>query len=313
MLDELFAAEINSSRQWLFIRGAERPRAVVLFVHGGPGYPLMWYSRAFDGHLLKDFAVVHWDQRAAGKSASKCESLDAVSIDQIVSDGLVVTEIIRNRFPNESLVLVGHSWGTIIAANMAAQRPQRFVAYISIGTTADWLRGEQLRYDRLVELAAGLADSDHSRQLQRLGPPPYDTADQIAQFGEIILAIVGFAWTSRQLTETQLAEAMITNEEYSDDELNTAFAAISKNIDHLSPSLNRYVLSKAVPRLTLPIFFAEGSHDMTTPISLARDYFEQLDAPAGKHWVEFENSAHMPMYEEPDQFRKLLHRLAKPL
>jgi len=37
------------------------------------------------------------------------------------------------------------------------------------------------------------------------------------------------------------------------------------------------------------------------PFQVAIDYFNYLQAPA-KSFTSFENSAHMPYYEEPDKF-----------
>jgi hypothetical protein len=59
MIDQLEALQINCTRQWVLYRAEEEANPVVLFVHGGPGYPRMRFSRAFDGILLKDFVVVH--------------------------------------------------------------------------------------------------------------------------------------------------------------------------------------------------------------------------------------------------------------
>ncbi|MGI4831026.1 MAG: hypothetical protein ACRYFU_22980 [Janthinobacterium lividum] len=53
-----------------------------------------------------------------------------------------------------------------------------------------------------------------------------------------------------------------------------------------------------------PVFLFEGRHDGTVPYSLAATWYETLTAPA-KHLIWFENSAHMPMLEEPGHF--LLH------
>lgn len=63
MIDLVEKIQANGSNQWVLYRGEDVSHPVVLFVHGGPGSPLMLFSRAFDGAFLKDFVVVHWDQR----------------------------------------------------------------------------------------------------------------------------------------------------------------------------------------------------------------------------------------------------------
>ena len=50
-----------------FIRGQNRANPVLLFLHGGPGLPEKLFSHV-NAELARDFTVVRWDQRGAGKS-----------------------------------------------------------------------------------------------------------------------------------------------------------------------------------------------------------------------------------------------------
>ncbi len=56
------------------------------------------------------------------------------------------------------------------------------------------------------------------------------------------------------------------------------------------------------PRLRVPVYFFEGRYDYNTPWELVREYYDQLDDPAGKQLIWFEHSAHSPNLEEPDRF-----------
>ena len=306
MLDQLESREINGTRQWLLYRAADRTKPVVLFVHGGPGYPLTWFSRAFDGLLQNDFVVVHWDQRNAGKSYSPDTPFESYTLDQIVDDGLEVTEHLKRKFGRDKIILVGHSWGTLVAANMVKRRPASFRAYVSVGTAAEWKRGEELRYAQLQMLARERNDQTAIADLERLGPPPYKSSERYQRFGELIVRLDGFAGTSRKLTEEQLAQAIQQTTEYTGEEIATAVEALKGNLDRLGEFLNSYVLKKAVPKLDVPVYFVQGRHDMNTPTELAKEYFDDIEAPRGKHWIVFEDAAHLPMYEQPQQFLDVL-------
>ena len=48
-----------------------------------------------------------------------------------------------------------------------------------------------------------------------------------------------------------------------------------------------------------------GAHELTARSDLARQWFDGLRAP-DKHWVTFENSGHIPQFEEFDRFHDLL-------
>jgi pimeloyl-ACP methyl ester carboxylesterase len=60
--------DINGTKQFVMIRGEDSQKPVVLFVHGGPGVSEIGGLRKYNSDLEKDFVVVYWDQRNAGKS-----------------------------------------------------------------------------------------------------------------------------------------------------------------------------------------------------------------------------------------------------
>ena len=66
--------------------------------------------------------------------------------------------------------------------------------------------------------------------------------------------------------------------------------------------LRDFDLRKIVSRVTVPIVFLQGRHDFATTPAIVASYAETL----GKSLVWFEDSAHMPYYEEPARFRQAL-------
>jgi hypothetical protein len=53
----------RQKKQWIFIRGTDQTNPILLFLHGGPGAPLlgMSSSRKYDAELINHFTVVPWD------------------------------------------------------------------------------------------------------------------------------------------------------------------------------------------------------------------------------------------------------------
>ena len=48
------------------------------------------------------------------------------------------------------------------------------------------------------------------------------------------------------------------------------------------------------------------------PVSLARDYYECIEAPE-KQWIVFEQSAHFPFFEEPARFAQTMKTIRTAL
>ena len=79
---------LGGVKQWIFIRGTDQKNPVLIFLHGGPGEPVlgMSSSRHLDAELIKHFTVVHWDQRGAGKSFHGDIPINSMTSDRWVED-----------------------------------------------------------------------------------------------------------------------------------------------------------------------------------------------------------------------------------
>ena len=64
-------------------------------------------------------------------------------------------------------------------------------------------------------------------------------------------------------------------------------------------------ITVAVPKLDIPVYILLGKYDYTTSYALAKAYFQQLEAPL-KGFYTYENSAHSPIFEEPERTRTIL-------
>ena len=69
--------------------------------------------------------------------------------------------------------------------------------------------------------------------------------------------------------------------------------------------MNATNLPAEVPKLDIPVYFFQGRYDYTSSYTLAKDYFEKLQAPM-KGFYTFEQSAHSPLFEEPEKMQHIL-------
>lgn len=134
--------EMNGSKQELMIRGDDKNNPVILFVHGGPGAPEIPYAAAYQDLLETRFTVVHYDQRASGKSYRFFEDYANLSSELLVNDLLALTDHVSERLGKEKIILIGHSYGTYIAAQAAHKAPEKYEAYVGIGQMGDTLTSE---------------------------------------------------------------------------------------------------------------------------------------------------------------------------
>ncbi len=121
-VQESYKTRIGGIDQWLTVRGQDRDNPVILFVHGGPAAPVTPTLWQFQRPLEEYFTVVDWDQRGAGKTYNEVapESVaGTIRISRYVDDAIEVAEYVRKRYGKRKLILMGHSWGTIVSMKAA--------------------------------------------------------------------------------------------------------------------------------------------------------------------------------------------------
>jgi len=61
---------------------------------------------------------------------------ETMTIEQFVDDTIAVTDYLRQRFHQDRIYILGHSWGSFIALQAAARSPERYKAYSPGSATA---------------------------------------------------------------------------------------------------------------------------------------------------------------------------------
>ncbi len=298
---------LNGTDQGMVIRSADPANPVLLFVHGGPGLPEYFLDATRPTQLEEEFTVVWWDQRGSGLSYAAGSSAESMTVDQLVDDTVAVTDYLRERFHQDKIYLLGHSWGSSVAIRAAERAPERYAAYIGMAQVVHQIESEQLAYDYALTHYRELGDA---KMVRKLEASPVTTGAPVPRawnamrdglmhrlgvgtardMDSVVTGVFVPSWASREYTlaeKTNLWRGKIGSRRIFWDEF--------MNVD----------LRAEVPSAAVPVYFVEGRHDFTASYPLARDYFDKLDAPV-KGFYTFEDSAHSPAFEEPEKMLRLL-------
>jgi pimeloyl-ACP methyl ester carboxylesterase len=289
---------LGGARQWILLRGHDVEKPLMLFLHGGPGMPAMYLAHDFQRKLERDFVVVHWDRRGAGKSYSAGADPATLTVRRTLGETLELTDKLRARFEKQRIVLVGHSWGSYLAMLAIRERPDAYSGYVGIGQmAADRERVAAHRIEAIRPLAEAAGDEDLLARLDSGGV----TEDDLLRHGVELRGATTF-WpilrTGLMAPEYDLFDAMNVGRGAS------RVARLMRD-DILTGPLDRQVLEVSVP-----VFFFLGRHDLNTPSDQAAEYFDRLQAPL-KELVWFEESAHFPFWTESDRFRREMARVGR--
>lgn len=301
----LESVNLGGMQQWILIRGNDISNPVLLWLHGGPGAAQMPVARHFNGDLEQDFIVVHWDQRGAGKSNPRHFDEQTMTFDRFLDDSHELTYLLKQRFNQEKIYLVGHSWGSHLGILLAQAYPEDYTAYVGLSQLVDPLAGHQVSYAWLsdeIERAGNQKDMD---RLTQLGPPPFTVHSNYVTFaglvdkygGSMDISMLELAWIALQAPEYRLGDYLAW--------LNGSTRGSGPMWEH-TLSFNMF---RDVPHLDLPVYFFSGRNDYNTPLELVEEYYQALDAPLGKQLIVFEESAHTPNMGEAEKFYRELVRV----
>ena len=133
-LSEKVFVKINGVEQGMFIQSKDVTNPVLLYLHGG--IPDYFLTERYPTGLEKYFTVVWWEQRGSRLSYSADIQPGTITLEQMIADTLEVTNYLRQRFGKEKIYLMGHSGGSFIGIQAAAQAPELYYAYLALRDVA---------------------------------------------------------------------------------------------------------------------------------------------------------------------------------
>lgn len=296
--------------QWLIVRGQDANKPVLLFLSGGPGASEAARVLRFNRELEQHFVVVIWEQRGCGKSYPSITPKSDLTIDQYVSDVIELSEMLRARFDEQKIYLVGHSWGTIIGLLAAQQRPDLYHAYIGAAQMVDVQETDQMIYDLVLEHSRQTGDAGFVKRLETQGPPPYSGRSPIQPYATLFgreyqLFEAPNVKDEAYRREGDAIQLMLRQPEYGWLDRVYYLLGLMNTFNAVYPQLQEMDLRVDATRLDLPVYLVLGRHDMNNPSSIPEAYFNLLEAPK-KELIFFENSGHGMIWEEAGQFHRLL-------
>ncbi|HEX6833672.1 MAG TPA: alpha/beta hydrolase [Rudaea sp.] len=300
-VQESYKLRIGGIDQWVYVRGQDRDNPIILFVHGGPASPVSPTLWEFERPIEEYFTVVNYDQRGAGRTllASDPKTIaDTIHIPRYVDDAIEIAEAIRARYHAKKLILMGHSWGTVVGMKAALARPDLFYAYVGIGQVINTRTNEKLSFDYGLEQARKTHNSEAIRELESIAPYPGDkpiTRERIIiarKWPQFFGGLSAFRSDSKYYFD-----APLLSPEYDEKDAAAIDQGSLFTLEKLLPEFLEVDFTP-VKEFPIPVVMFMGRHDYTTPSQPTAAWLDAVKAPS-KRAVWFERSAHMILFEEP--------------
>jgi pimeloyl-ACP methyl ester carboxylesterase len=285
----------------IWVKGNLASKVFILTVHGGPGasgHEFM-VTKSFQT-LEQDYAVIYWDQRFSGMSQGDPKN-STISVDQFVEDLDQVVDLIRQRYQDPKIFLLGHSWGGGLGTAWVGRgnNQSKIKGWIDMdGSKYDSLEMQAVKAWVLERVPAKIAEGkdlkfwNYVLEWYQQNPNPVYADKEPYIFTEALNTVFDGA---------ALADTNQIN--YSKLFLKSPFslAYFTKKLD--VDFANGIDFRPEMRNIRIPSLVLWGADDPTLPLPLADFTYRTLGTePAKKQKVIFTQCGHSPYYEKPTAF-----------
>ena len=268
--------DVTGGRIWYRIVGSGARTPLVL-LHGGPGAPSYYLNPL--AALADERPVIFYDQLGAGRS-DKPTDVTLWRVERFVEE----LALLRAELGLDEIHLLGHSWGTMLAADYMLTKP--------VGVRSLVLASPALSVSRWLEdaetLKQALPESDQAAIARHESAGTFDSPEYQAAVMDYYKLYVCLRdpWP---------------------DDVNRTFAELSVPVygtmwgpSEFTPvgPLQSYERAEQMRALNLPVLLTAGRYDEATPSTT--EYYRSLIP--GAELKIFEESAHLTMQDEPDAY-----------
>ena len=259
----------------------------IIVLHGGPSFDHTYLLPDMD-RLVDGFRLIYYDQRGRGKSGEHVQPED-VSLHSEMDD----LEGVRAYFQQDSVALLGHSWGGLLAMEYALRHPER-VSHLILLNTAPASHDDCLLF--VQERDAHAPDDTEARRVLRARPA-------FAEGDLEVRAAYYRVYYQATLRSPELLDRLIEHLQvgWTKDGILKAEAIGERLWDETYESTG-YNLLPDLTRLRIPTLIIRGDYDFV-PLACAAHIAEAIP---GARLVVLRDCGHYSYLERPAEVHTVL-------
>lgn len=295
--------EINGIKQYFLHYQGKAEAPVVVCIHGGPGAAESTFAYEIEKAWNGNYTMVYYDQRGAGKTCTKNKS--AVVTMELLQEDLFETVLyLRKKYNKEKIVLLGHSFGTVLGILMARQHPEYVLCYIGMSQVVDWIENETVGYKKLLEAMEKAPNEKDKKQLEKIGKYPEAKYDDTTMKKALAVRKLQLKYKLANSPGLAVMFLLFKSPIFRLSDLTGMVKARRAN-EKVVSQLWGFSLYAYDTRYETPIYFIVGENDHTTPVEISTRYLETIEAPDKKLYL-IKNAGHLTLLDNPEDYHRAL-------
>jgi proline iminopeptidase len=290
----------------IVVRGNTASGVFLLFIHGGPGgTALQKIGLPVFNQLEKSYATVFYDQRSSGSSQGNSPD-KYLTLDQFVEDLDKVIDLIRARYNQPKIFLLGHSWGGCLGTGYLIDpaRQQKIRGWIECDGAHNNPNGDTLSFQFVANYANEQIRQNKDAALWKFAlnwysENPNFTSNQMEHYAFLEKA-------NAYIYDLSLKRTPTTFPDYTADYVLNSPADITAQLTNYNHVIKNFIISdidltSEMKKITLPSLIIWGQYDGVIPLPMAQHAYNSLGTPTDqKSILILPNAAHYSFYEVPD-------------
>jgi proline iminopeptidase len=249
----------------------------LLLLSGGPGIDID-YLTPIATELSSSYSTILLEQRGTGRSRPKTLTPENLNLRLLVED----IEALRTSIGADRLLILGHSWGGVLALAYASAHPERVDSIILVASGGIDGSFAPVFMDNILARAS----MGERRKIQELDAMLGHAAEKQAAWTDLLHMLVPYYFFDRELGEKFISAANPGS-----------FHADTSQVLQ-EDILKNYHVGEELKRLRRPVLILQGHQD-PMPESVA----EQTHAIIQGSQLAFLNRCgHFPWLEQPSAF-----------
>jgi len=318
-VDENIYVELNGRQQYMWIAGRDTSNPVIISLHGGPGCPTTYCDYDYINYLTDDYTVVIWEETGCGRSyyanTDTMPDNEGLTVEMQEDDLDALVDYLCDRFGQDQVIIMGHSYGTLLGSEYIAVHPEKVSAYIGIGQlTCPYFETTTYSYEHALELATEAGDD--TSVLEEAYAAYCENPENVDIDTLMTLRNAWGPYLVQTVTTDVSTWDAITCPILGVDDINWYMIEIGSLTGDsrfqdleaaLDEELNDYDLNAMGDIFTMPTLFISGSCDWVCPAELAQGYA----LINGVDYAPIEGCGHSPQGQVPEEvanvIREFLH------